>query len=396
MNYLDKELSEVTAEDILKLKDLGIAEDAYIDYKRDWYNLSKDSEKKDFLLDVCSFANAYGGDIIYGVEEDGGIPENFSGVEINEDLDEFKLRIGQILKSSIEPVIMDLQYEAIPYNDRFFFVVRIPPSFYAPHMVKSSKSTFFYKRYNNGNSAMTHVEIRDAFLRHPKRIEEFENFISDRKKIISEEMNKPFLLLHAIPLLRRDNFRNVSDNYLMGKLNRFSFDLINANIATHKFEGFFIYSHEPTEEYCLYFRDGTIEIALGYDYYYEDNKIFGSYLEGKIVDVYRKINEKVIKDNLISLPYCFTVSLANCKDMYINFDFSAGLGDINIYGRRITRKNIKINRDLLRYPLVYVNDSQKASDKDLKFLLDILYNTAGYPYCPFYKDGAFIKDISRF
>ena len=181
MYYLDKELSDIKAEDILKLKDLGIAEDAYIDYKRDWYNLGKDSEKKEFLLDVCSFANAYGGDIVYGIEEGkNGIPSSFPGIEIAEDLDKLKLTIGQILKSSIEPVIMDLQYEAIPYNDRFFFIVRIPPSFYAPHMVKSNKSTFFYKRYNNGNGAMTHIEIRDSFLRHPKRIVEFENFMRSK------------------------------------------------------------------------------------------------------------------------------------------------------------------------------------------------------------------------
>lgn len=41
----------------------------HLDYKRDLPG-DKDAEKKEFLADVTSFANAGGGDIVFGIVED--------------------------------------------------------------------------------------------------------------------------------------------------------------------------------------------------------------------------------------------------------------------------------------------------------------------------------------
>lgn len=54
-----------------ELIDNKVPEGKTIDYKRDKIG-SKDSEKKEFLQDVSSFANAEGGKIIIGMDEGEG------------------------------------------------------------------------------------------------------------------------------------------------------------------------------------------------------------------------------------------------------------------------------------------------------------------------------------
>ena len=39
------------------------------------YPWGSDQEKEEFLADVSSFANTMGGDLIYGIEEENGIPK---------------------------------------------------------------------------------------------------------------------------------------------------------------------------------------------------------------------------------------------------------------------------------------------------------------------------------
>ena len=64
----------------------GVSESINLDYKQDLI-LAKDDDKKEFLADVSSFANAAGGDLIYGIsekrDEQGkttGIPEKSDGL----------------------------------------------------------------------------------------------------------------------------------------------------------------------------------------------------------------------------------------------------------------------------------------------------------------------------
>ena len=70
---IPKRFDEITKADIDALVANGVAEGRTLDYKRTLPG-GKDDEKREFLADVSSFANAAGGDIIFGVEEDQGIP----------------------------------------------------------------------------------------------------------------------------------------------------------------------------------------------------------------------------------------------------------------------------------------------------------------------------------
>ena len=65
-----------------------------------------DSSKKDFLADLCSFANVEGGHLIYAMEESAGLPTKLTGLMV--DVDQAILRLESMARDGIRPPIMGL------------------------------------------------------------------------------------------------------------------------------------------------------------------------------------------------------------------------------------------------------------------------------------------------
>ena len=68
---IDKPLADITADDIQHLVEEGTPEKRTLEFKVELPG-TKESEKKEFLADVSSFANAVGGDLIFGVATTDG------------------------------------------------------------------------------------------------------------------------------------------------------------------------------------------------------------------------------------------------------------------------------------------------------------------------------------
>src|ERR1700730_9434315 len=98
-------LAEATKEDVLALLSNEVTEDRSLDYKQALPG-NADAERKEFLADVSSFANAAGGDIVFGVVEqrvDGrqtGVPEAVPGIP-NLNADAEKLRLDNMVRDGI-------------------------------------------------------------------------------------------------------------------------------------------------------------------------------------------------------------------------------------------------------------------------------------------------------
>ncbi len=65
---INKKLEDITEEDIENLIINGEREGKTIEYKRDIPD-NTDLSKKKFLASISSLANALGGDLIFGIEE---------------------------------------------------------------------------------------------------------------------------------------------------------------------------------------------------------------------------------------------------------------------------------------------------------------------------------------
>ncbi|MET0647809.1 MAG: hypothetical protein ABW208_14430 [Pyrinomonadaceae bacterium] len=79
MSLSNKRIEDVGEADLQGLVSGGMPEGRLIEYKLTVPG-GTDNEKKEFLADVSSFANASGGDIVYGMREEQGAAAELVGL----------------------------------------------------------------------------------------------------------------------------------------------------------------------------------------------------------------------------------------------------------------------------------------------------------------------------
>ena len=77
----NKPLAEIEESDLQVLIDDQVAERKTIEYKQALPG-GTDTDKKEFLADVSSFANAAGGNLLFGIEEQAGTPKTLTGIQL--------------------------------------------------------------------------------------------------------------------------------------------------------------------------------------------------------------------------------------------------------------------------------------------------------------------------
>jgi predicted HTH transcriptional regulator len=167
---LGANLESLERADLELLISNGVSEGRMIEYKEALPGGSE-SERKEFLADVSSFANSAGGDIVYGIRErrddEGrptGIPEAIVGTAATNP-DGEQLRLDNTLRDSIEPRIPGLRYRWIENLETGpVLIIRIPRSWSGPHMIKFQQLQRFYSRNASSKYQLDVYELRDAFL----------------------------------------------------------------------------------------------------------------------------------------------------------------------------------------------------------------------------------------
>jgi hypothetical protein len=161
MTLEDKPLDLLEESEIRALLDDEVPESKVIDYKRSLPGPS-DLEKKEFLRDVSSFANASGGHLLYGIDEENGVPVRICGLS-DIDPDHEILRLESMVQTGIAPRIPGISMRAVPLSGGgSVIVVRIPRSWASPHMITKGSSRF-YSRNSAGKYPLDVFEIRTAF-----------------------------------------------------------------------------------------------------------------------------------------------------------------------------------------------------------------------------------------
>lgn len=147
---------EVGPDDIVALVDERTAERKTLEYKEKLPERT-DGAKKEFLADVCSFANFLGGDIIYGISDqrdsDGratGIPEKIMGLATTNLLATGE-RLEAIVRDGIKPRIPRVQTRSIEIQGLgSVMLLRVGRSWIKPHMVTYGGTNRFYSRHSTG------------------------------------------------------------------------------------------------------------------------------------------------------------------------------------------------------------------------------------------------------
>lgn len=163
---------EVSRADLEALIANEVAERRTLEFKRD-LPANSESARKEFLADVTSFANAQGGDLLFGIDAPKGVARRITGLSV-EDPDKEVLRWEDVLLAGVEPRLPGIRLRWIDCGESGgVLLIRVPGSTVAPHRVIFARSNRFYGRKSNGKYEMDTQELRDAFTASealPKRL----------------------------------------------------------------------------------------------------------------------------------------------------------------------------------------------------------------------------------
>lgn len=160
--------------------------------------------RHEFCADISAFANATGGDLVYGIsEDDEGRASGVLPLVLNPDQE--PLRFLDLALNGVEPRISGLEVRAVPVSGGHILIVRVPNSWNAPHRVRTNQH--FFIREGARKRQLDMPEIRNAFLRAANQTEEVARFRLERvAKILAAKppMDKlvtaPLAVVHIVPL----------------------------------------------------------------------------------------------------------------------------------------------------------------------------------------------------
>ncbi|MFQ6133173.1 MAG: helix-turn-helix domain-containing protein [Armatimonadota bacterium] len=203
-----KPLTEITLEDLEEL--IGVAESDRLEFKRDAYGTTRE-DRREMLRDITSFANARGGYLLLGIEEDDedrateivGIPQ----------AEEEGTRMLSCCLACIEARVLGLNFHTVPVGDGLQVLIwQIPRSTRAPHMIIFRGRQEFWRRHGRQKDQMTIEEIREACLRTESIRRSLEDFLAERREsVLAQIGGKPWLWLTATPLVVRGELVDIGD-----------------------------------------------------------------------------------------------------------------------------------------------------------------------------------------
>lgn len=390
---MQKSFDEISKADIDFLIQNKIAESKTLEYK-EMLPGAKDRDKKEFLADVTSFANASGGDIIYGIKatvnSDGkktGEPEEVVPL-IGSTSDEAKLWIENLIRTGVEPRMPVHIKEITGYGEDgngFVIVVRIPQNFASPYMVTLQNWSRFFCRNSAGKYQLDVQEIRSSFLATDSQADRIRSFLQNRlSKIIADEtplkLSMPHrLILHIIPLNSFLNHRRL--DFSIDRELTLNFRPIAAGGWDHRYnlDGFLTYDlcrdTKLCDSYCQVFFDGTIEAVYANILRANRGRKSQDGDKAFIASVaYERWLVEALKNYFngykaigVEAPLIISMELVGCKGAYLYTDFAMGLD------------NKPIDRDVAILPEVQVANLDEKIPVIMKPIFDAVWNACGHP-----------------
>ncbi|MPS49387.1 ATP-binding protein [Methylobacillus sp.] len=313
-------LDKITIADIQNLLDQKVVESKTLEYKRELPG-GKDQDCIHFLKAVSAIANTDGGDLIYGIKSDNGIPIEIQGIP-SIDEDKVKLRLSQLCQSGLAPRVTKLEMKYVPISrDNSVLIIRLGKSLNSPHRVIHSGHNNFYARNSAGSYPLDVNELRDAFKLSGDIPERIRAFIINRLiQIDSNQAPLPIMeagkvVMHVVPLASFTDKNSIIFNFQ--ELHNPGFHTLSGsfNFSLRNLEGAIYYDQYDgqIEAYTQVFRNGIIESAYALRVQEGETLNFnGEYLEQKIQQSLINYLDTLYKYGLLA-PYYIFISFIDIK-----------------------------------------------------------------------------------
>ena len=388
---IEKPFNSITKQDIDSLIEHCVAESKTLEYKQELPG-RKDDDKKEFLADVSSFANASGGDIIYGISErrdetgkKTGEPDRLCPIS-ETTADEVIRRLDDMIRQGIASRFQYQIREVSGWSDdgkEFIILIRIPKSFSSPHMVIFKDTSRFFSRSSAGKHQLDVQEIRSAFLATESQTERIKRFREDRiSKILADEtpviLSSPDrLVFHIIPIqtfLNRDRIDIINNS---NAINNFD-PLYRGDWSRYNIDGYLSWTshqkNEPAISYCQLFYDASLEaiysglLIRNTDNQGNERNIIDMEYEELLIKAFKKYS-KGYNQLSIQGPFVISLSILGCK---------GGQFLLNNYFQRDEPN--AIDRDVILIPEIIL-ENLLNTQTSLKPLFDSIWNACGYARC---------------
>jgi hypothetical protein len=395
---IQKPLDQIEKVDIDALIANQVREGKTIEYKESLPG-GADAERKEFLADVSSFANAAGGDILFGVEEERdsggkttGLPARAPGL-LGVNADQVTRMLESVIRDGIAPRIPGVRVQPVAgFEQGPVLVIRVPKSWSAPHMITFKDWCRFYSRNSAGKQLLAVDEIRSAFALSESLGEWVRQFRAERiARIVADETPVPLgpgakVVLHVLPVEGLAVGAEV-DAVALGDactglpaLARYPHD------GRLNFEGYLEWvrstkSDKWAEAYLQLFRSGAIEaVDRSLAAVKDDQGFLNPAYEVHVVDALRKylVFERNIGRNP---PLVVMLSLIGAKGHVVCTPKDA-----------FVSQPVPIDRDVLSLPDLLVDTLDVDAAAVLKPAFDVIQQTVGRRGSPFYDHkGAWIE-----
>ena len=325
-----KSFLECNEEDLSKLiEEPDYRENEYIDYKKNFAFLEISKDKKDiitqkkseFKSDVCAFANAEGGYLIFGISDDNGCASELCGIDIpDNNSDKFELDRRNDLVG-IQPRLPYLKFNFVTLeNGKYVVIIYIKHDSFAPYLhVTDNKNYQAFRRTGNGKNTMTYMELRNMFNQSLSLDKEIYNYRKERIQYYSEQSEEKdddysrYLLLQIVPETFNDPFYNLNMLDLEKKRGDFFKSLYIMYKRVPCVDGLYIFCHDErlkNSKKGYIYNNGVIEYFVPLNKYqtFDIYFIWEMYIY-RLLDQYKKELGHLYADSKVFI----CLSIIGCK-----------------------------------------------------------------------------------
>jgi hypothetical protein len=267
---IQKDLMAIGENELRALIDQPVMEDKSTEYK-EALSLHNDEAKRKFLAGIASFANASGGDLIYGMKASDGRPlsvQPLGGFNPDQTL----LALRDLIRAHIDPKIYGIGFQPVELaGGGHALVIRVPKTWAGAHMLTYGKDNRFYTRDMNGRRLMDVPEIRAAFSLAEVTAERIRRFRMERiGDIVADETPVKLngtarIVVHLCPLVSFESGYRCDLQSVRKSSNALRPMRANGWTPAVDFDGDFSYADSGGPEnqfgYNKLFRSGCMEIV---------------------------------------------------------------------------------------------------------------------------------------
>lgn len=168
MYPLGKPISQITPEDLARIKDHKYTESLVLDFKQTYSNSSEHKEKRELLKDIVAMANSAGGVIIVGAveaeDQETGL-KFLSDYQNIDNIDNLIEKYTNWIRDHTDDPITGVDLVPVALDDKNILLIEILESHYKPHRVNiSNDAKEFYIRTGTTNNPIQMHMVKQMVL----------------------------------------------------------------------------------------------------------------------------------------------------------------------------------------------------------------------------------------